>query len=596
MPLSQGQMLQNRYRIAKLIGQGGFGAVYRTWDTSLDHPCALKENFDTSPEAQRQFKHEANILAGLRHPYLPRVTNHFFIPHQGQYLVMDFVEGRSLDEILTQKNWPLTEQQVLPWFEQVCQAVEYLHRRTQPIIHRDIKPQNIIITPDNEAILVDFGISKLYDPHLKTTSGAQAISPGFSPIEQYGQGRTDARSDIYALGATLYMLLTNQLPPESVNQLAHNVVLPPPRQLNPQISPVVEQAILKALAIKSADRFQTVKDFQVALTGQSTATPSPSPSPGIAPPAPPPQPVPIPSQPVWRQYGPLAGIGLVLLVGCVAAIAFILGGSLTTSPTVVVTSTTKPTQRVAVQISTEVPPTAPSTSGKSVSSTSTPLPATTWTPTPTPPPAATWTLTPPPAVTWTPTSTPPPAATWTPTPAPSTPTPTPVPTYNGPRPPGRFGDIWDSVGGATGSLGIPGDIFFERNYSHQYFSSGLMFWWSNPAGPDYIWGVSNGGNASSGTGWSRYVDTWSNSEPVLPPACPDAKEPNGPKHGFGKVWCENPAVKNTLGAAIQPEFGSGDVYEKAILQYFSKGVIFYIPANQKIWVLMDNGSWQQFNK
>ena len=189
MPLAQGQILQNRYRIVKLIGQGGFGAVYRAWDLSLNQPCALKENFDTSTEAQRQFQREASILANLRHPHLPRVTDHFFISTQGQYLVMDFIEGQSFEEILTQMRRPLTESEVLPSFEQVCQAVDYLHHRTQPIIHRDIKPQNIIITPENEAILVDFGISKIHDPHLKTTSGARAVSPGFSPIELTPPGR-----------------------------------------------------------------------------------------------------------------------------------------------------------------------------------------------------------------------------------------------------------------------------------------------------------------------------------------------------------------------------------------------------------------------
>jgi serine/threonine protein kinase len=220
MPLSQGQILQNRYRIVRLIGQGGFGAVYRAWDMAVNRPCALKENLDISAEAQRQFEREATMLANLHHANLPRVTDYFFIAGQGQYLVMDFVEGQSLDDILAQKGQPLAEQEVLPWIEQVCQALHYLHHRTSPIIHRDVKPQNIVLTPDNQVMLVDFGISKLYDPQLRTTSGARAVSPGFSPIEQYGQGRTDARSDIYALGATLYTLLTNQIPPESVDRLA----------------------------------------------------------------------------------------------------------------------------------------------------------------------------------------------------------------------------------------------------------------------------------------------------------------------------------------------------------------------------------------
>ena len=101
MPLTPGQVLNTRYRIVSLLGQGGFGAVYRAWDLTLKTPCAVKENFDTSPEAVRQFEREANLLASLRHPNLPRVIDHFSLPAQGQYLVMDYVEGDDLAEKLT---------------------------------------------------------------------------------------------------------------------------------------------------------------------------------------------------------------------------------------------------------------------------------------------------------------------------------------------------------------------------------------------------------------------------------------------------------------------------------------------------------------
>ena len=212
MPLLPNQILNNRYRIVKLLGQGGFGAVYRAWDLNLDHQRAIKENLDTSPQAQRQFKREAQILDVLVHPNLPRVIDHFIVPNQGQYLVMDFVEWQDLGEMLM--NGPLPEARVLPWIIQVCDALIYLHSQNPPVIHRDIKPGNIKITPDGRAILVDFGISKVYDPTLSTTVGARAVTPGYSPPEQYGKGATDARSDMYALGATLYHLLTGQAPPQ----------------------------------------------------------------------------------------------------------------------------------------------------------------------------------------------------------------------------------------------------------------------------------------------------------------------------------------------------------------------------------------------
>lgn len=270
MPLTTGTILNNRYRIVRLLGQGGFGAIYRVWDLNMECPRALKENLGTSPEAQRQFKREAQLLDKLIHPHLPRVIDHFIIPGQGQYLVMDFVEGEDLQQRLERAGVPLVESEVLPWIEQVCDALNYLHRQNPPVVHRDIKPANIRITPEGKALLVDFGIAKLYDPHTPTTLGARAATPGFSPLEQYGRGvHTDARSDVYALGATLYALLTAQVPPEAPER-ALGKMLPPPRQLNPAISPRAEQAILKALEMQPEQRFPTVEAFKAALQAKET--------------------------------------------------------------------------------------------------------------------------------------------------------------------------------------------------------------------------------------------------------------------------------------------------------------------------------------
>ena len=248
MTLAAGTILDNRYRIVKLVGQGGFGAVYRGWHMSLEQPVAIKENIDTGPESQRQFEREARLLAGLRHPNLPRVNDHFVVPGQGQYLVMDFVEGRSLRDLLNERGGPLAEAEVLPWIRQVCEALDYLHTRTPPIIHRDVKPDNIIITSDGRAVLVDFGISKIFDPGKGTTIGARAVTPGYSPPEQYGRGRTDARSDVYALGATLYTLLTGQPPPDGPDLASGADVLTPPRQANPAVSAATSAAVVAAMA------------------------------------------------------------------------------------------------------------------------------------------------------------------------------------------------------------------------------------------------------------------------------------------------------------------------------------------------------------
>lgn len=264
MPLTQGQVLNNRYRIVRLLGQGGFGAVYRAWDMNLNIPVALKENLNVTPEAVRQFEREARFLASLRHEGLPFVIDHFSLANQGQYMVMQYIEGNDLQQLLDQNPSGLPEAQVLPWFEQVCEALIYLHQQSPPVIHRDIKPANIKITPEGRAVLVDFGIAKQYKPGHQTTVGARAVTQGFSPPEQYGGGSTDIRSDIYSLGATLYAALTGKIPTDSLQRSLGAQFLTP-RQLNPNISPHLEQAILRAMEPDPQHRFQQVSEFRRAL-------------------------------------------------------------------------------------------------------------------------------------------------------------------------------------------------------------------------------------------------------------------------------------------------------------------------------------------
>ncbi len=155
------RILQNRYRIEEQLGRGGFGAVYRAWDVNLSRLCAVKENLSTTPEAQRQFTREATLLANLSHPNLPRVIDHFIVPGEGQYLVMDFIEGADLLSIMA-KEEIIAVDQAIDWITHVCGALEYLHGQTPPVLHRDIKPANIRITPKGQAVLVDFGLVKVY--------------------------------------------------------------------------------------------------------------------------------------------------------------------------------------------------------------------------------------------------------------------------------------------------------------------------------------------------------------------------------------------------------------------------------------------------
>jgi Serine/threonine protein kinase len=227
MTLDIGSLLYNRYRILEIIAKGGMGALYRATDESLGIQVALKENLISSEEASRQFRREATLLAGLRHPNLPRVTDHFEIEGHGQYLVMDYIEGNDLRQLIADRG-PLPENEVVFIGAAACDALAYLHNQQPSVIHRDIKPGNIKITPNGQVFLVDFGLAKIAQSGQSTTTGAQALTPGYSPPEQYGKG-TNPRSDIYSLGATLYAILTGKIPEDGLARAVGSATLTPIR-------------------------------------------------------------------------------------------------------------------------------------------------------------------------------------------------------------------------------------------------------------------------------------------------------------------------------------------------------------------------------
>jgi serine/threonine protein kinase len=265
MPIKDGTILKNRYRIDRVLGQGGMGAVYEAFDVNLGVRVAVKENLFTTAEYERQFKREATILASLRHPNLPRVTDHFIIGGESQYLVMDFIEGTDLRDRLENEG-AIPEEEALPWFLGICDALSYLHSRKPPILHRDIKPGNIKIMIDGRAVLVDFGLAKVVEEDSTTTTGAKAMTPGFSPPEQYGTGRTDPRTDIYSLGATIYTVLTACIPEDSIQRAMGREKLTPVRKNNPNVSQDVARVVEKALSVRSEDRYQSVSEMAIALS------------------------------------------------------------------------------------------------------------------------------------------------------------------------------------------------------------------------------------------------------------------------------------------------------------------------------------------
>ncbi|RCK75518.1 MAG: hypothetical protein ANABAC_0809 [Anaerolineae bacterium] len=264
MVLERGALVNQRYRIIEILGQGGMGAVYRAIDENLGVEVALKENLFTTDEYARQFHREAVILANLRHPNLTRVTDHFIIAGQGQYLVMDYVEGEDLRERM-ERLGVISEEEAVQIGAAICDALTYLDSRTEPIVHRDIKPGNVKISPNGHIYLVDFGLAKVLEGNQVTTTGARAMTPGYSPPEQYGTARTDHRSDIYSLGATLYAAVTGHLPEDGLARLMGQAQLTKVRVRNPKVSEEFAAVIEKALEVKPEDRFVNAQEFKEAL-------------------------------------------------------------------------------------------------------------------------------------------------------------------------------------------------------------------------------------------------------------------------------------------------------------------------------------------
>ena len=277
--IAAGTVLRDRYRIVSLIGQGGMGAVYLAEDTRLPgRRCALKEirlppdmPAEAEAAARAQFHREASVLAQLDHAHLPKVSD-FFTVRARDYLVMDYVPGTDLLQIVREarrKGRYLPEAQVTRWIEQLCDALCYMHRQEPAVLHRDVKPANVKLTPEGEIKLVDFGLVKPMNPQEASTyTGLRGVgSVPYTPLEQYGDiaDHTDVRSDLYALGATAYHLYTGEEPPSAQEIFLRPDVLLPPRSLRPDLSPAIEGAILAAMAPHPGNRPPTVHAWRGLL-------------------------------------------------------------------------------------------------------------------------------------------------------------------------------------------------------------------------------------------------------------------------------------------------------------------------------------------
>ena len=257
--IETGTILQNRYRIEKQIGQGGMGKVYVATDERFNSTVAIKETVFEDAGLRKAFEREARLLNSLKHPALPRVSDHF-TENNGQFLVMEYIAGEDLAEMIEQsgKAFPLDD--VLKWAYQLCDALEFLH--LQNIIHRDIKPQNLKLTPNGQIVLLDFGLAKgnaTDAPHQTAAKSIFGYSRNYASLEQIQGTGTEPRSDLYSLSATLYHLLTG-VPPADALTRAMNVLnnqsdpLLEADTINEKVPGGVSQVLQKAMALNAAER------------------------------------------------------------------------------------------------------------------------------------------------------------------------------------------------------------------------------------------------------------------------------------------------------------------------------------------------------
>jgi eukaryotic-like serine/threonine-protein kinase len=284
-----GERLRNRYHIVDRIGQGGMGAVYLADDVRLSgRRVAVKVLHvpdDLSEVAMQHLADEANVLARLDYPSLPRVSDFFTVNGNSEpaaVIVMDYVAGQDLSEIVKEarrKGRFLPETQVLSWAETLCDTLTYLHLQEPPVLHRDIKPSNVKLAPDGTIRLVDFGLALQADPqNEKTLTGAKGLGTlPYLPLEQYGADLSgnDPRADIYSLGATLYHLLTGQQPLSAQERFLQAERFQPPSALVPGLSPHVERAVLRAMALKPQDRPTSAEAFKRELLRGERVAPAP---------------------------------------------------------------------------------------------------------------------------------------------------------------------------------------------------------------------------------------------------------------------------------------------------------------------------------
>jgi S1-C subfamily serine protease/tRNA A-37 threonylcarbamoyl transferase component Bud32 len=269
-------VLQGRYRIVRQLGRGGMGAVYEAVDERLSRTVALKEMLVELEDLKRAFDREARLLANLRHPVLPKVIDHF-TEDEGQFLVMEFIPGSDLGELLARRTHPFSPAEVSRWADDLLDALDYLHTFDPPVIHRDIKPSNLKLTAQGKIILLDFGLAKgVAGQMTRTTSGMSVVgyTLNYAALEQIQGERTSPRSDLYSLAATLYQLLTGRIPEDALKRAADlfddkEDPLAPVNKINPEVPEAFSAVLMKALSLKPSLRPASAAEMRAALSDKA---------------------------------------------------------------------------------------------------------------------------------------------------------------------------------------------------------------------------------------------------------------------------------------------------------------------------------------
>ncbi len=291
MTLHEGMVLNEQYKVLRPLGEGGMGATYLVEDTQLGRQCVIKEVLSRHTTSREQFQREARLLANLRHPNLP-VVYHYFFHKDHPYIVMQFVEGTTLDRLREGRSAPFEPHDVLEWAKDLLDALHYMHGQDPPVIHRDIKPQNVCITPEGNAVLLDFGIARQLNKS-RTSTAAQRLTHGYAPVEQYPEEelahappvrryveelrsegiRTGPYTDVYGVGATLYFALTLMKPMDACMRVLEDE-LKPIEETNPEAPEFLVDAVMKALSIDPRERFQTAAAMLAALQSETAEIPT----------------------------------------------------------------------------------------------------------------------------------------------------------------------------------------------------------------------------------------------------------------------------------------------------------------------------------